>query len=353
MRLSNGISVTKCYYVLVALFCLSALGLTGCGSSDNQADQQRAQQTKEARAASTYADETSLLAAEIADLPTTMKKPTRTVSQAKRLKAQAKGLQSEQAPPGNTELQQPYQDLAAANRQLARSAGEIQTAASQVKDGNREPDLSSARKSLRRANRLMVDAYTGIDEYVTTTLAGAISVQRPANVKLAEVKLPPLPDLIFNMTDSGDAQVGDWNPSPENSDFGGAVAVFGPPDVTCSEQVQAPGSAGANDWNDIGLKVSQAEFGAGDPCEGPVQVVEVSGDSAKQWVSEAGLRVGDPEARVMELYPGATDSDYAAGVDERGLVLASTGGSLPREFIALMEGGSVSGMRIWIGGAGE
>ena len=346
---------SKCYYVLGLLLLVASLSAAGCGSSNDEADQQRqrAEQTREASDASAYASETSALADQIAQLPATLKKPGKTISRARSLKAQAKELAKEQAPAGNDALDQPYQDLQEANQQLARSSGKIQATAVEVKDGSRDPDLAGAKRSLRRANRLMLSAYNGIDEFVTTELSGALSVQRPADVQLAKAKLPPLPDLVFNFLDSGEAQVGDWQPSPQNSDFQGAVANFGPPDIPCGSE-GAGDSTGVSEWLKLGLQVTQADFGGGGgACAGAVQIVEVRGSPAKQWVTDAGLRVGDPASRVRELYPDTYKSSFAAQPSEEGLVLASTGGPLPYEFIALIEGGSVAGMRIWIGGAGE
>jgi hypothetical protein len=337
------------------LLLVASLSAAGCGSSNDEADQQRqrAEQTREASDASAKASETSALADQIAQLPATLKKPGKTISRARSLKAQAKELAKEQAPAGNDALDQPYQDLQEANQQLARSSGKIQATAVEVKDGSRDPDLAGAKRSLRRANRLMLSAYNGIDEFVTTELSGALSVQRPADVQLAKAKLPPLPDLVFNFLDSGEAQVGDWQPSPQNSDFQGAVANFGPPDIPCGSE-GAGDSTGVSEWLKLGLQVTQADFGGGGgACAGAVQIVEVRGSPAKQWVTDAGLRVGDPASRVRELYPDTYKSSFAAQPSEEGLVLASTGGPLPYEFIALIEGGSVAGMRIWIGGAGE
>ena len=337
----------------VGIVVAAVLVVAGCGSSGDDAQDQRAGQTREARAAVAYADRTSALAAQIARLPRTMNKPERTISSARQLESRAKQLQQypSQSSVENPALQGSYDDLSQANRQLARSARGIRSAASEVRDGSRDPQLAGAKRSLRRANSLMESAYTDIDQFVASELAGSLAVQTPASVKLSKVKLPPLPDLIFNMNNAGEAQVGDWSPSPVSAEISSAIAVYGAPDIACGQQTE--GNLGKSEWTGIGMTVTQADFSGQAPCEGGVQIVQVSGEMAKQWVTEAGLRVGDPESKVLELYPGATDMDNPQSPGETGLILARTEGAVPRDLVALTEGGIVVGLRIWVGGAGE
>lgn len=339
--------------ILAGVLVATCLAVVGCGSSGDDAQNQRAGQTREARAAVEYGDKTSALAVELARLPRTMNKPEKTISRARQLESKAKDLEQypEQSARASSALRGPYDDLSQANRQLARAARGLQSAAIEVRDGSREPQLAGAGRSLKRANGLIETAYAGIDQFVASELAGSLTVQTPARVKLSKVKLPPLPDLIFTMNDAGEAQVGEWAPSPASAEISGAIAVFGPPDDSCSQQTE--GNLGRSDWTSIGMTVTQADFSGQAPCEGGVQIVEVGGDMAKQWVTEAGLRVGDPESRVLELYPGATDMDNPQSPGQTGLILARTDGAVPRDLVALTEGGTVVGLRIWIGGAGE
>lgn len=332
---------------------VGSLAVAGCGSSGDEAQERRAELTREARAAVAYADKTSSLAAQVARLPRTMNKPEKAVAKARELESRAKKLQrySEQPPQRSTTLDAAYDDLSQANRQLARSARGIQSVAIEVRDGSREPQLTGVARNLKRANGLLESAYTEIDQFVASELAGSLAVQTPASVKLSKVKLPPLPDLIFNMNDAGEAQVGDWSPSPVSSEISSAIAVYGAPDIACGQQTE--GNLGKSEWTGIGMTVTQADFSGRAPCEGGVQIVQVSGEMAKQWVTEAGLRVGDPESKVLELYPGATDMDNPQSPGEAGLILARTEGAVPRDLVALTEGGSVVGLRIWVGGAGE
>ncbi len=335
-----------------ALIAVAALSIVGCGSSGEDTGSRETALTGQANKLSSAANEAHQLEAEIAGLPRRFVKPaaakaraTRLANRARKLEASSRSLTFEAAA-----LEGSREDLVAADRKLANAASQIKAAAGELEAGNREPNLTTAKRSLSRANELMESAFGKLDRYVASDLAGAVQVRRPQKTAVAAVRLPPLPDLAFNFNDLAESQVGDWSPSADTT-IAGAESAFGPPDVTCAEQQN--GSSGNNDWVELGLQVMQADFGGGDSCEGPVQVVEVRGEGSSRWVTNAGLRIGDSVRTVRRLYPDVYESDSPQSPGEVGLVLASERGNVPRDFVAVIENGKVAALRMWIGGAGE
>ncbi len=339
--------------VLLGVLVLGSFLLLACGSSGDDAARQR-DLTDAARRLSEYSSLTYKTAQSISQIPQQLNTPKRAIARARRLASEASQLNRDvialQAPA--PALRRSRDDLADATRKLAGAARGVRKAAEEVRGGSRDPNLRGAKRNLKRATVLMDRSYSTLDAFVSENLGGRVTLAMAPRVALAKVKLPPLPDLAFNFTDSGQGTVGDWSPSlTEQATIQAAERVFGPPAISCQQQRQ--GTSGVNEWTKLGLEVMQADFGGGDPCAGPVQVAEVSGPAAFQWVTNAGLRVGDSEAKVRSLYPGTQKSIYATGVNENGLVLASTAGNVPREFVALIAAGKVSALRMWIGGAGE
>ncbi len=103
-------------------------------------------------------------------------------------------------------------------------------------------------------------------------------------------------------------------------------------------------------WPDLGLRVDMANFGLGDRCnDGFAQRAVIAGPAGRRrWRTERGLRVGDSLARLRRLYPAASRHGRSWWV-------------VPGRFIgyrigivsAIVSGGRVTALKVWIGGAGD
>ena len=137
-----------------------------------------------------------------------------------------------------------------------------------------------------------------------------------------------------------------------------AVDAFGDPDACELDPVTKFASA---TWRALGLTIVAGRLspipGGGNACETPAEVfvsaVEISGS---EWETAAGLRVGDTEARVGELYAYARRGPARPErLDGWWLVVSVTPGAMFRPvpmLLAKTRGGKVDRFVVEVGGEG-
>jgi hypothetical protein len=108
-------------------------------------------------------------------------------------------------------------------------------------------------------------------------------------------------------------------------------------------------------WKAAGVSIVATTFGL---CrrrtcatsELHVQSARVSGP---RWQTAAGLRVGDPMARIGELYSADPPADGSANVVVQDVPNPFGDGGDLAIVTAEVRGGVVRALRVWVGGAGE
>lgn len=146
------------------------------------------------------------------------------------------------------------------------------------------------------------------------------------------------------------SQIGAFRPADDAS-LRAAARAFGRP-----SSLRLRGSTCIVDWDRLRLRIHFENFGPAprgrttcDPAVGRAQVVVARGD---RFRTTAGLRVGDPTARIPMLHPDAEFRDGRAWA----LVLARFpwgDGSLEPVLNALPAKGRVAALVGYIGAAGE
>jgi hypothetical protein len=130
-----------------------------------------------------------------------------------------------------------------------------------------------------------------------------------------------------------------------------ALAAFGTPTGISNY----PESACDYGWSDLGLSLTFANFGAGDPCgpQGRVAYIELTGSPALQagWHTERGAMVGMGVEKLEELYPGARRTGSQLVLVEAPSPLGG-GGTSPIATAYLVDG-SAQALRFYVGAAGE
>lgn len=110
------------------------------------------------------------------------------------------------------------------------------------------------------------------------------------------------------------------------------------------------------EWRAAGVSITGATLGGcrRTRCRTDELQVQSARVTGPRWQTAEGLRVGDPTARVAELY----DVDVPAGDDSRDVVVADAyypvggDGDLPT-VTARIRDGIVKGFDVWVGGAGD
>ena len=133
-------------------------------------------------------------------------------------------------------------------------------------------------------------------------------------------------------------------PQTAKAAFGRPTGIGNYPDTLCKLG-----------WEDIGLSISFANFGLGDPCgpDGRIASVEIVGLAAAQagWETDRGATVGTTVAELERLYPNARRSGEELALVE----VPSPFGEEGRAPIATayLEDGAATAYRFYIGAAGE
>ncbi len=123
-----------------------------------------------------------------------------------------------------------------------------------------------------------------------------------------------------------------------------AIRRFGPP----SSQREIDGSACHVRWP-IGLFAIYANLGGGEPCDPETGRLQGGALTGERWQTAEGLAVGDPEARLHELYPDAV-------ADENRWTLATAegpGGAEAGILSASIQEGTVIQIQTYVGAAGD
>lgn len=110
-------------------------------------------------------------------------------------------------------------------------------------------------------------------------------------------------ERLVIVADGQTSRLGRFNPREDSP--AQALAAFGTPTGISSY----PDSACDYGWGDLGLSLTFANFGAGDPCgrEGRVAYIELTGSPALQagWHTNRGAMLGMGVEELEKLYPGA------------------------------------------------
>jgi hypothetical protein len=110
-------------------------------------------------------------------------------------------------------------------------------------------------------------------------------------------------------------------------------------------------------WETAGVSIVATTFGGcrrRTRCRTDELLVQTARVTGPRWQTMAGLRVGDPGARIAELYP-----KHDAPADGDGNVVLTTAyseigdpGEIPI-VTARVRGGVVAGFDVWVGAAGD
>jgi hypothetical protein len=123
-----------------------------------------------------------------------------------------------------------------------------------------------------------------------------------------------------------------------------AIRRFGPP----GSQREIDGSACHVRWP-TGLFAIYANLGGGKPCDPETGRLQGGALTGERWQTAEGLAVGDPEARLHELYPDAV-------ADENRWTLATAegpGGAETGILSASIQEGKVIQIQTYVGAAGD
>jgi hypothetical protein len=200
----------------------------------------------------------------------------------------------------------------------------------------RVPGASRRRRSVLAA--VVVAGTTG----VAVVGAGPVGAQAPA---------PKPPHVLATAEDGNLSRFGPIRVSGRSATLADAYRVFGRATST-----RGSGNSRRVHWRAAGVTVNAVTYGS---CrkrrcsrtELKIQSARVSGP---RWQTAAGLTVGDPMARIAEVYDGASAPGDGSG--EVVVVDAETrfgdGGRIPI-VTARVRGGVVTSFDVWVGSAGE
>lgn len=122
------------------------------------------------------------------------------------------------------------------------------------------------------------------------------------------------------------------------------IRAFGPP----SSEREVDGTACHVRWASVGLFAIYANLGGEDPCDPQHGRLQGGALTGERWETSEGLAIGDPEARLHELYP-------AAAADENRWTLASAAGPGGRTGVlsAVVQEGEIRSIQTYVGAAGD
>jgi hypothetical protein len=166
----------------------------------------------------------------------------------------------------------------------------------------------------------------------------------------ADAQAPKPPHVVRTNADGWVSRLGPVGVDGRRPSLPNAYRAFGRP-------TSATGSGNLRRvrWKDAGVSIVATTFGG---CrrrtcatnELHVQSARVSGP---RWQTAAGLRVGDPMARIGELYPTDPPADGSANVVVQDVPNPFGDGGDLAIVTAEVRGGVVKAFRVWVGGAGE
>lgn len=184
---------------------------------------------------------------------------------------------------------------------------------------------------------------------VAAALAG-LGVAAPSAAAQA-APAPKPPHVVRTSSDGFVTKLGPVRVATRTASLSGAYRAFGRP-----TSASGKGNVRRVRWKAAGVSIVAATFGG---CrrrtcatrELKIQSARVTGP---RWQTAAGLRVGEPAARIPELY-----DDARVPADGTGTVVLQDayspigdGGDIPI-VTARVRGGVVIGFDVWVGGAGE
>lgn len=166
----------------------------------------------------------------------------------------------------------------------------------------------------------------------------------------AGAQAPKAPHVIRTNSDGWVSRLGPVNVDGRAPSLPNAYRAFGRP-------TSATGSRSLRRvrWKAAGVSIVATTFGGcrSQTCRTNELHVQSARVSGPRWQTSAGLRVGDPMARIAELYSAKPPADASANVVvQKGRNPFGDGGDLPI-VTAQVRGGVVKAFDVWVGGAGE
>lgn len=174
-------------------------------------------------------------------------------------------------------------------------------------------------------------------------VAPAASAQTPAPPKPPHVLKTGATDYLTHL---GPVRV-----NTRTSSLSGAYRAFGKPS-------SARGKANVRRvrWKGAGVEILGVTFGScrRKTCRTSELLIQSARVTGPRWQTMAGLRVGDPAARIAELYPGEEAPSDGKGdvVVQDAFSQIGDAGDIPI-VTALVRKGVVAGFDVWVGNAGD
>lgn len=170
----------------------------------------------------------------------------------------------------------------------------------------------------------------------------------------ASAQAPPAPKpphVLQTGTDDYLTHLGPVRVNTRTSRLSGAYRAFGRPS-------SASGKANVRRvrWKAAGVSILGVTFGGcrRKTCRTSELLIQSARVTGPRWQTEAGLRVGDPAARIAELYPEKTAPSDGSGdvVLQDAFSQIGEPGDIPI-VTALVRGNVVAGFDVWVGNAGD
>jgi hypothetical protein len=109
-------------------------------------------------------------------------------------------------------------------------------------------------------------------------------------------------DLVIKVRSKHISSLGGFRTSGNHGTLRGAIRAWGRP----STRKSLGGNGCRVNWSTVGVHAVFANFGGGSGCSETGARMQRATLHSKRWTTERGLHVGDPSAKVKQLYPGAT-----------------------------------------------
>ncbi|MEV4419493.1 hypothetical protein AB0L40_05880 [Patulibacter sp. NPDC049589] len=182
-------------------------------------------------------------------------------------------------------------------------------------------------------------------------LAASIAAVAGPSAAQAQAPAPKSPHVLTTTSEGFLSRLGPVRVNTRTSTLSAAYRAFGRPTTS-----RGKGTLRRVRWKAAGVSIVAATFGgcrrkACRTSELRIQSARVTGP---RWQTAAGLRVGEPMARIAELYVDATPPADGSGdvVLQDAFSYVGEGGDIPI-VTARVRGGVVSGFDVWVGAAGE
>jgi hypothetical protein len=155
-------------------------------------------------------------------------------------------------------------------------------------------------------------------------------------------------DLVIKVRSEHVSSLGGFQTGGNHGTLRGAIRAWGRPSTR-----KALGDTGCQvNWSSVGVKAVFANFGGGSGCSERLARMQRATLRSKRWSTERGLHVGDPTARLKQLYAGATFTVGYFWLYKAPDVFGATGGDVPI-ITAQMKGGAVNLMQVFVMAAGD